>query len=93
MVNNTLNSSLQTFVIEKRSLFWGVPETELKHISLSMIVEAILNYGNEKDIKRLFDIVSIKKTAEIFFQQISQPRTNYHKRTLNYFKLYFQKYA
>ena len=64
-----------------------------KNISLDALVEAILNYGNEKNIKKLFELVGIKKVAEIFRKQASRKRVNYHNRTVHYFNLYFQKNA
>ena len=57
------------------------------------IVEHILNYGDWKDVQKLFSILGIKKTAKIFRKQIRGWRTNYDKKIKNYFNLYFNKYA
>ena len=57
------------------------------------IVEHTLNYGDWDDVQKLIKILGIKKTSEIFNKQISQRRVNYDAKILNYFKLYFSKYA
>ena len=35
----------------------------------------------------------LRRVSEIFFQQISGRRTNYHKLTIHFFKLYFQRHV
>jgi len=57
------------------------------------IVEHTLNYGDWDDVQKLIKILGIKKTSKIFNKQISQRRVNYDAKILNYFKLYFSKYA
>lgn len=63
------------------------------HLSTEAIVEAILNYGDFDDVKKIISIVGIKKTARIFKKQLGHWRVNYDSKTINYFKLYFKKYA
>ena len=87
------NSEIKDFIHENSSLFWWIKPEERTNISLNAMVEAVLNYGDEKSVKKLFDLVGIKTTADIFTRQISGKRSNYHKRTQNYFKLYFKKHA
>ncbi|MBN1905419.1 MAG: hypothetical protein JW927_10000 [Deltaproteobacteria bacterium] len=84
---------IKEFIQQNGSLFWWVKPEEKMNISINAVVEAILNYGDEKSVKELFDLVGIKTIAEIFNKQISGKRSNYHKRTLNFFKLYFTKHA
>lgn len=84
---------LQAFIRENGHLWWWMPEERKKQLSLNSVVEAILNHGTEKSVKRLFELVGIKRVSDIFFQQISGKRTNYHKRTIHFFKLYFQRHA
>jgi hypothetical protein len=93
--NNSLDNSLELkkFIKEHGYFWWWVREEKKENLSISSIVEATLNYGNLRDIKELFEIIGYKKTKEIFFEQISGKRNNYSKRTLNFFKLYFSKYA
>ena len=84
---------INKFIMENNSLFWWIKPEEKKNISLDALVEAVLNYGNEKSVKKLFDLVGIKTTSNIFYRQISGKRSNYHKRTKNFFKIYFKRHA
>jgi len=81
------------FIKENKTLFWSADPKRLHEISLSLLVETILNYGNEKSVKKLFDLVGIDKVAEIFYEQTSRKRLNYHERTINFFNLYFKRHA
>lgn len=84
---------IKKFIKEHSYFWWWVPEGKKEKLSIDSIVEATLNYGDSKDIKILFDLVGYQKTKEVFLKQISSKRNNYTKRTLNFFKLYFSKYA
>ena len=84
---------IKEFIRENSSLFWYIKEDAKENISIELLVETILNYGNEKSVKRLFDLLGIKKVAEIFYKQISGKRINYPPRTLHFFNLYFKKNA
>ena len=87
------NPEIKKFIRENSHLFWWIKEESKENISLNLLVESILNYGNEKSVKRLFELVGIKKVAEIFHQGTNRKRVNYHPRTINYFNLYFKKNA
>lgn len=63
------------------------------HLSESAIIEAVLNYGDFDDVKKLIAILGIKKAAAIFQKRAWQRRSNYRPEIRNYFKLYFKKYA
>ena len=43
--------------MENNTLFWWIKTEEKKNISLDALVEAVLNYGNEKSVKKqgIFD--------------------------------------
>jgi len=84
---------IREFIRENRPLFWYIKEDAKESISIELLVETILYYGNENNIKKLFDLVGIKKVAEIFYKQISGNRVNYPPRTVHYFDLYFKKHA
>ena len=90
---NMNNPEIKKFIKENSCLFWWIKEESKENISLNLLVESILNYGNEKSVKRLFELVGIKKVAEIFYQDTNRKRVNYHPRTINYFNLYFRKNA
>lgn len=86
-------SEIKEFIRENNSLFWYIKKDAKENISIDLLVETILNYGNEKVVKKLFDLVGIKKVAEIFYKQISGSRVNYSPRTVHFFNLYFKKNA
>ena len=87
------NITIQNFMKENERLFWYIKKEEIKNISIDFLVETILCYGNERSVKKLFDLIGLQETSKIFFKQISYKRNNYHPRTIQYFKLYFQKHV
>ena len=84
---------LKAFIRENSHLFWWIKPEEKEHIDVNFLVEAVLNYGNEHSVKKLFELLGLQQVAEIFFRQISRVRVNYHPRTIHYFTLYFQRHA
>lgn len=82
---------IQDLAKQKPYLFWST--TDYDALNEEAIVEGILNYGDWDDVQKLFKILGLKKTAEIFRKQINGKRINYDPKILNYFKLYFDRYA
>ena len=87
------SQEIKDFIKEYSSLFWYFPEDEKENISHEVLVEFILNYGDEKSVKRLFELLGINNVADIFRKQTNRPRINYHKRTAHFFNLYFNKHV
>lgn len=88
------SKELKEFVRQHSSLWWWLSDDVKENLSLNSIVEALLNYGSIEDIKKLFEIVGIKKVAEIFYQATqNQQRVNYSPEIENFFKLYFKHNA
>lgn len=83
--------TLKTFVKKRPYLFWYTKN--YNSLSPEAVVEAVLNYGDFDDVKKMFAILGIKKIAKIFGRQIKQKRVNYSPQIINYFKRYFNKYA
>jgi len=83
--------TLENFIKKRRNLVWYVKD--LEHLSKEAIVEAVLNYGDFDDVKKLFSILGIKNVARIFRKQTKRRRINYRPEIKNYFRLYFKKYA
>jgi hypothetical protein len=81
----------QEFIKQRPYLVWYVKDPG--KLNDESIVEHTLNYGDWDDVQEIIKILGIKKTAEIFGKQINQKRVNYDAKILNYFKLYFSKYA
>jgi hypothetical protein len=85
---------LQDFIQKRKYLVWYVKDPAT--LSPEAIVEATLNYGDWEDFKELIDILGIAKTALIFRKKSTKSkmkRCNYSPKTINYFNLYFNKYA
>lgn len=87
------NKNIKELIKETSSLYWWVPEEKKEDISVNSVVENILNYGDEKDVKRLFDTIGLENVADIFFSQISGTRCNYFPQVVNFFTLYFQRHV
>ncbi|PKP54553.1 MAG: hypothetical protein CVT90_00680 [Candidatus Altiarchaeales archaeon HGW-Altiarchaeales-3] len=92
-MTTTNTPEIKAFIRENSSLFWWIKEEEKENIDIKFLVEQILNYGDEKSVKKLFELVGINEVAEIFYKQISKRRVNYRARTINFFRLYFKKNA
>lgn len=96
---HTNSPEIKQFIRENAFLFWYIRADAKENISHETLVEFILNYGDEKSVKKLFDLLGIEKVAEIFYKQthkenpIACKRINYFPRTLHFFKLYFQRNA
>ena len=90
-LNIKSKDELKKFMRKRKHLVWYVKDPE--NSSVESIVEHTLNYGDWDDVQKLIKIIGIKKMAEIFRNQISGIRTNYDKKTKNYFSLYFNKHA
>ena len=86
-------AEIKEFIKENSSLFWHIPEDKKQNISHEVLVEYILNYGNQKSVKKLFDLLGINYVADIFHKQTQRKRVNYYQRTIHFFNLYFNKYA
>lgn len=83
--------NIHEFIKKRPYLVWYV--RDLDALNEESIVEHVLNYGNWDDVQEIIRILGIERTAEIFNKQINQRRINYDAKILNYFKLYFSKYA
>ncbi len=87
---------IKAFIRQNSSLFWYTPEDKKEDISLEFLVETILNYGDLRAVKQLFELMGIKKISEIFFYSINlsdRRKGNFHELTINYFTLLFKRYA
>ena len=87
---------IKLFIREHSNLFWYTPEDKKEEISHEFLVETILNYGDLDAVKQLLKLIGIKKTARIFFDSIQlsdRRKGNYHELTINFFTLFFRRYA
>ncbi len=88
--NNSMKA-INSFIKKRPHLVWSTKN--YNDISEEAIVEAVLNYGNFDDFKKIIKILGIKRISKIFKEQIKKKRCNYRPEVKNYFRLYFNKYA
>jgi hypothetical protein len=90
------NPEIKSFIRKYSDLFWYIPADKKEDISLDVLVEFILNYGDMESVRELFSIIGLEVAANHFFNStnLSERRKgNYHELTLNYFSLLFNRYA
>ena len=83
--------SIESFLQNKKPLFWYVKD--IHRLSDNAIIEGVLNYGDWQDVQDMIEVFGIQKISDIFTQDIQKSRNNYRPEIVNYFQLYFQKYA
>ncbi|MEO8147758.1 MAG: hypothetical protein ABI723_08990 [Bacteroidia bacterium] len=85
---------LKQFIRDYSWLWWYIPEKKKENLSHEVVVEFVLNYGDEKMVKRLFEILGVDHVAEIFYAQTAVGRrVNYFAPVVNFFNLYFKRHA
>lgn len=83
--------TLQNFVKKKPYLFWSIdPRVSLSN---EAIVEAVLNYGDFSDVRKVMAILGSKKVAAIFYRDARKKRSNYDAKIKHFFSLYFKPHA
>jgi len=86
--------TITDFIKKRKYLIWYTKNFE--HLSKASIVEAVLNYGNMDDVRKMISILGAKKTATIFRKYSRKgkviKRVNYRPDIINYFNLFFKKY-
>ncbi len=82
---------IQNIFLKKPYLAWFVEDK--KRLSQESTMEQIFNYGNWQDYLEAERDLGIKKVKAIFEDLKSRKRTNLRPKTVNYFSLYFAKYA
>lgn len=90
------NSRIKSFISKYSDIFWYIPEDKKENLSLDVIVEFILNYGDMNAVNELFSILGIDVVAKHFYNSVNlseRRKGNYHELTLNYFTLLFNRYA
>ena len=90
------SEALKDFIRENGYLFWYTPEDKGEKVTDELLVETMLNYGSMEQIQILFDLMGMKEVADIFFYSINlseRRKNNFFEPTLNYFTLFFNRYA
>ena len=86
-------TSQQQYLSGIAPLFWWMNKNKVQDLDIDSIVETVLNYGTETEVKQLFDLYGIEEVAEVFRIKSNSPRSNYFPIVKNYFDLYFAKHA
>lgn len=93
-MEKTFNTpELKQYIQKNSNLFWYIPEDKKQDISLGVLVETILNYGDLDNVKELFSIVGIEKVDEVLSGAEGRKKLNYFPVIYNYFTLVMNKYA
>ena len=82
---------IQDLFLKKPYLAWFVKNK--KGLSQESTMEQIFNYGNWQDYLEAEEDLGVKKVKAIFEDLKTRKRTNLRPKTVNYFSLYFAKYA
>ncbi len=84
-------AEINEFIKKRPGLVWST--TQYDKLSEEVIVEAVLNYGNFKDVNEVIRILGIKRVAAIFWEEAAKKRSNLRPEVKHYFNLFFKKYA
>jgi hypothetical protein len=87
---------LKALIRKNADLFWYIADDKKEDLPLEVVVEFFLNYAQQEDVKKLFEVVGIKKVAEVFdhITSISERRTNnILPINRNFYSLYFKRHA
>jgi hypothetical protein len=84
-------SNIRSFIKKRPYLIWYT--RDFQHLSEAAILEAVLNYGDFDDVRKIIALLGKKKAAHIFQKQAGRRRTNYDPKIAHYFKMYFKRYA
>lgn len=91
-----MNDPVRNFIREQDDLFWCVPEADKENVSVTVLVETILNYGSMDAVIKLVRLLGLDLVARTFAESLSpesRRRNNYHELTRNYFLHVFRIYA
>jgi len=68
-------SKVQAFVGARKGLFWWIRKGA--PVPPGLLVEQVLNYGNDEDVRALFALMGEERVARIFSRQTARARHNY----------------
>ena len=94
--NNGMDTKreLGDFIASRKELVWYVKDP--RALSREAVVQAVLNYGNWRDVQELIRILGMEGAARAFYRDIGvseRRRGNYYPDVLRYFDLYFKRHA
>jgi len=84
-------SFLKKLFQNKPYLAWFVKDKTL--LSQEAMLENLFNYGSWQDYQKAENELGIKQVKSIFESLKRKKRSNLKPKTINFFNLYFTKYA
>lgn len=93
MTRETNTPEVKQFIRKNSSLFWYIPEDKKEGISLNLLVETILNYGDIDTIRELFSVIGMEKVADVLDKAKGRKKLNYFPEIYHYFTLVVNKYV
>jgi hypothetical protein len=85
---------VKAFIRKYADYFWYIKPDAKENLSHEVLVEFILNYGNERMIHELLKLLGVKNVAKIFREQTAPGRRiNYFSELVRFFNLYFDRHA
>lgn len=83
-----MDRKLYDQIVKERPYLWcWVKDKE--NLSVESVVQGVLANGDMDDLLTLFQLVGREQAKQIFLRQISNPRHNYRKQTVNFFRKVF----
>lgn len=82
---------LRDLFIKKPYLAWFVKDKQ--GLSKESMLEQVFNYGDWQDYLKTEAELGIAEVRSVYNNLKNRPRTNLKPKTINYFDLYFSKYA
>ncbi|VAW30680.1 hypothetical protein MNBD_BACTEROID07-1215 [hydrothermal vent metagenome] len=92
-MKTTHNQEIKEFIKEHSQLFWYTPEEKKEQISLDLLFETILNYGNLNDSLQLIKMIGTEKSLRILQRAEGRKKMNYYPEIYNFFTLYLSRNA
>lgn len=83
--------SLRRIFEKKPYLAWYVRDKV--HLSEESMLEHVLNYGNWDDYLTVESTLGLERVKSLYQNLKNKKRVNLRPQTINYFDLYFAKYA
>lgn len=84
----------RNFLERYRDLFWHFDKSKLDRLSHDVIIEYVLNYGDDQAVKELFSLLGTQYVGEIFKKNtVNRKRKNYLPIVENFFNYYFKRHV
>ncbi|MFO7876847.1 MAG: hypothetical protein R6U55_09745 [Desulfovermiculus sp.] len=91
-VDLMVNKNVYEKIVQKKPfLFWSVGDKT--KLGERAVIEAVLKYGDFDDFLVLKQELGLNTIAQTFNQLLKSSRGNMHPRTINFWKLYFERHV